>query len=263
MMGSNHAISGAAAWIAVTGTTGPVLGILPMEPAGVLTGALLCAGAVMIPDADHPQATIAFSVPGGSAIAGVVGAATGGHRKGMHSLLAVIIATLAVYFITTGDVLEQLTIHVEQWPVPLPLATIAIIAACTCFSVKVLKIVSTWPRAWLVGGLLAIATTVLFPDLASWLPLCIGIGYLTHIAGDMLTSGGVPLLWPWMPEQPKIVRGTFLSHIWRPNGAFALPLLGNTGSWREWVFGLALTAYVAWVGGLTAFTIIESVLQFQ
>lgn len=31
----------------------------------------------------------------------------------------------------------------------------------------------------------------------AFLPIALGCGYAVHLAGDMLTSSGVPLLWPW------------------------------------------------------------------
>lgn len=34
-----------------------------------------------------------------------------------------------------------------------------------------------------------------------------------------------------------------LNDIWRPGGNFALPVLGNAGSVREWLFLIPVTAY--------------------
>lgn len=77
------------------------------------------------------------------------------------------------------------------------------------------------------------------------------VGVVVHLLGDMLTVGGVPLLWPWIPKPPKSVQATpVLSRIWLRNGYVALPVLGKTGSVAEWVLCAALTAYTVY--GLAA-----------
>lgn len=81
MMGSAHAISGAAVWVAVTATTVPAFGLYELDPAGVTLGAAVAAGAALLPDADHHNATIAHSIPvAGKIAAGAAGAISGGHR---------------------------------------------------------------------------------------------------------------------------------------------------------------------------------------
>lgn len=70
-----------------------------MTPVGVVTGALFTAGAALLPVADHHSATIASSLPPLSNIVGTgIGAISGGHRHGTHSLLGVI-AFVAVAFV--------------------------------------------------------------------------------------------------------------------------------------------------------------------
>src|SRR5699024_3556816 len=79
MMGHGHATMGAAGWIARTGTTAG-LGLLHMEPAQIAAGALITAGAALLPDADHHSGTIAYSLPPLSGlITRAVGQASGGH----------------------------------------------------------------------------------------------------------------------------------------------------------------------------------------
>lgn len=71
-MGPSHAACGAAAWVALTGTytvdladvSFPVgLGLMPVGDPGVVTGALICAGAALLTDLDHPGGTVARSLP--------------------------------------------------------------------------------------------------------------------------------------------------------------------------------------------------------
>jgi len=236
MMGTSHAVTGAAAWIAVTSTSVPAFGWMPLEGVGVVAGALVAAGAALLPDADHHSGTIAFAVPGGSVVTSAIGAATGGHRKGTHSLLAMAAVTIAAYL------LSFIVVTPNGWPHGLQLGSAVVIAACTCFGVKALKLTRSWPKAWLTGAAAAAAIIWFVPEQTWWLPVCIGVGYLAHLLGDALTVQGVPFLWPWMPERPG-AEGTW----WFPRaGSWALPILGNAGSWREWLFVLPVTLYVLW-----------------
>ena len=96
VMGVNHATSGAAVWFAATAAL-PSFGThaYPLAAAGVLSGALVCAGAALLPDADHHSGTIAHSVPVvGKLVARSIEDASGGHRHGFHTILAGALVTL-------------------------------------------------------------------------------------------------------------------------------------------------------------------------
>lgn len=242
MMGTSHAISGAAAWVAVTATAVPALGLYPLQPTAVVLGAIVCAGAALLPDADHHNATIAHSVPvAGKLAAGAVGALSGGHRHGMHSILAVI----GVIAGTIGLSFLQWT--PEGWGHPLQVGSAVAVMACTAFAVKVLKLVKSWPLAWLVGLLMAGAVLLWAPSEFAWLPVCIGLGFAVHLLGDALTIEGVPFLWPLNPKSPKFIQAVpIVRTMWKPNGYFAVPVLGHAGSWREWLFTIPLTLYTLW-----------------
>ena len=60
--------------------------------------------------------------------------------------------------------------------------------------------------------------------------------------------------WPLRIKPPKAWRRIpILRWIWRPNGYFALPILGNAGSWREWLLLIPVSLYVVLVlAGATA-----------
>lgn len=245
-MGAGHAITGAGVWIAVTGTALPATGIMPLDPSEVIAGALICAGAALLPDADHPSATISHAFPGGSLVTGTLGALAGGHRKGMHSLIAALIVLIALPFAI------RVTLPLTVWPHQLQLGALIVVCACMAFALKPLRFVSSWPAAWIVAAALAFLAQLL-PGLVDILPLCVTIGYLTHLAGDMLTAGGVPLLWPVMISPPRIIAKTpIVSRIWLSHGAFAVPILGTTGSWREWLLTVAAALYVGWGVAVTA-----------
>lgn len=240
MMGTSHAITGAAAWIAITATALPAAGIPPLTTTEIVAGTIVSAGAALLPDADHPSSTVAHAFPGGTATAGAISALSGGHRKGMHSLLAV----LALFLLTPH--LAKLTIEINTWPHQVHLGPAIAIAACTAFALKSLRIASSWPSAWIIATAAAIAAH-LFPSVFDLLPLSLSIGYLAHIAGDMITRGGIPLLWPLTLKPPKTLsRNKLISTVWRPNGAIALPILGDTGSWREWSLATLTALYAVW-----------------
>lgn len=256
-MGAHHAGTGAAAWVAVTATSPivtelavagatipvhliPSFGLMPLDPAAVAIGGLVAAGAALLPDADHHNATIAYSIPGvGKAVTAAVGAAAGGHRHGTHSGLSAVIVFLLAWLITGVFGLADTT-HGSPYVIICGI----IAAAMLCFALKVLKIVRTWGMAWLVGIVSSAAITFLLPEQWAWLPWAIAIGWVTHMAGDFLTVGGLPLTWPKNIKPPQGVTATpVLNRMWMKNGYWSLPILGLTGSVRETMLAVPLTLY--------------------
>lgn len=261
MMGTNHAITGATAWVGLT-ATGAGLGLLDVDAAAVFTGAIICAGAALLPDADHPNSTIAHSVPVvGQAATSLVSAAAGGHRKGLHSLLAVIgIALLAVG-------LDFIRIDTE-WFGQLPIGVGVAAMALTAFGVKALKLVrGSWLKPWLIGVVVAALVVFTSANTGYWLPVCITLGFLVHLLGDALTVGGVAWFWPWRPKPPKLLGAIpGVKAMWGDNGYFALPILGWTGSVREWFLGAGCGLYVLYALTVEGFTVagipVEEVFAF-
>lgn len=237
-MGANHAISGAAAWLGAVHIAPTLLHIPQLDPLPTFAGILVCAGAALLPDADHPSATIAHSIPIlGKAGANAVSHLAGGHRHGTHSLAILPIVALIAWLLPLG------VVTVDWWPQPILVASAISVCACVCFAVKALKLARSWPTAWVVGlGVGAAVAAIPTPTTSAWwVSAALTLGFVVHLAGDFLTVGGLPLLWPWNPTPPEWVRHSPLWCIWLPNGYFALPLLGKTGSMREWALGIALT----------------------
>ncbi|PPF24259.1 metal-dependent hydrolase [Rathayibacter rathayi] len=241
MMGTSHALTGAAAWVAVTSTAAqlPAFGWHPLEPAAVALGAVVCAGAALLPDADHHNATIPHSVPGAAKLAtAAVGALSGGHRHGTHSGISAVAVLLGALWLTSSGWLD-----IDNG-VAFTVVAGAVAAALLAFAVKVLRITKRWPLAWAVGVTLASIITWLAPGQWSWLPLCVAIGWIVHLAGDFLTTGGLPLAWPLKPKAPRALAQTpLLGSLWTRGGYFALPALGNAGSWREWLLMVPVAVY--------------------
>lgn len=82
MMGPGHAVSGAAIGL-YAATLARDAGLLDIGPAATLTGAALCAGAALLPDLDHPNATVAKAFgPASIALArGVHGVSSAVYRN--------------------------------------------------------------------------------------------------------------------------------------------------------------------------------------
>ena len=116
MMGHSHALTGAVAWLGLA----PVLAGLPLlnessrfietgimagalKPPELIAGALVCAGAAMLPDLDHPSATIAQTFgPLTWGLSKAVNWLAGGHRAATHSLLFAIGAGVGAHFLANG-----------------------------------------------------------------------------------------------------------------------------------------------------------------
>ena len=178
MLGRTHATSGSLAWSA-TASLAPVAGVHP-HWAAVLAGSMTAAGAALLPDADHPEATIAWSFgPITKAVTLFVHRVSGGHRHATHSLLFAVEATLATWL---------LLLLARQW-----------FAVPTLFVLTVFAL-----RAWHVKPSLTPVAAVLYTGVFwfllhgdyGWLPVAVGAGVLAHLAGDCLTKEGCPLLWP-------------------------------------------------------------------
>ena len=240
MMGKHHSISGSAAWVAVTSTVPYTLGLDPLPLRSVLLGALVTAGAALLPDVDHHSATIAQS--GGlltKGIAAAAGAASGGHRHGMHSILA--IAGFTVGAVAAG-----------RWHavVPvlgmIPAGSALLMLALVAFAAKALHLTGGGiAKLWAGAAVVVLGVLVLAPGELVWLPTSVMLGVIVHLAGDIITTAGVPLLWPWIPKPPRSVAAMPLaSKMWMENGYMAVPVLGKAGSAREWVLFVGLSAYL-------------------
>ena len=243
VMGVNHATSGAAVWLAATASL-PVLGtdLFPLAPMGVVAGSLVCAGAALLPDADHHSGTIAHSVPVvGRVVARFLGEASGGHRHGAHTVLSALVVTLLSVLL--GQLTAVLPV-LGRVPLGPALATIPLI----CFAVKARDYVKRWTTAWLIGLASGAVVLVFAPDTAVWFPIAVGVGFLTHLAGDLLTVEGIPSpTWPAQPRPPKAwARTPVLNAVWKRNGYIAVPLLGHAGSVREILLGAVLGVYCAY-----------------
>jgi membrane-bound metal-dependent hydrolase YbcI (DUF457 family) len=199
MMGHTHALTGAVAWLGVA----PGLALLPyigestrmvemgvmadaLTPAEFIAGALICAGAAMLPDLDHPSATIAQTFgPVTWVLSKAVAWVSGGHRGATHSLVFAIAMGFGAHWLANTypigrDILVVLLIG-------LGLRAIGI-------GIPGKKLGSAMVNIALTVGLFAVFRS--FEVGYAWLGLAVAIGCLIHVVGDCLTERGCPVLWP-------------------------------------------------------------------
>lgn len=231
MMGYSHSISAAAGWLALNELH--LVHVNSTEQLIVTT--LACAGAGMLPDIDHKNGTIAHSMsPLSSWVTALVAKIFGGHRKGTHSLVGLLI------FWGMAISAEQLTYRSVPW------ASLLITAFMGGLALRVFGAPGGWIGAIVLGWFAWSA------DALAFTPLAIATGATIHILGDFLTTRGVNLVWPFALTPPVATK------FWRKSGYMALPLLGDAGSAREHIFTSVLTCYLAWyslalIGVITSF----------
>ncbi|MET8140604.1 metal-dependent hydrolase [Sphaerisporangium sp. NPDC005288] len=201
MMGHTHALSGAAAWLlvapglvalpgltALSGLTGDLTPVVAnaLSPAELVAGTLVCAGAAMLPDLDHPHATIAQTFgPATWVLSKAVNWASGGHRHATHSLAFAIAAGLGAHLLADHysigrDVVVILMIGLALRSIGIGIPGKTITSAMVNIGLTAIAFILL--RSAHVGYL--------------WLGFAISIGCLAHVVGDCLTERGCPVLWP-------------------------------------------------------------------
>ena len=213
MLGHSHAMSGLTVGAAT----------VPLAPVHTVTAqvawVVAVGGFAMLPDLDTGGITSRAGFPRmhGSTIAlmwgpitcllaGLVAKVSGGHRNGTHSVVGmlvtgVIAATAAAFgpsrlvllALAIGLALEAMAFAIpgkleELWPV---------------------NLVASFAGSWWLLGPGAAASGHGYP---AWMTMAVLVGAATHVAGDMLTKGGVPLGWPLSEARQSL--GLFRTGAW-------------------------------------------------
>jgi membrane-bound metal-dependent hydrolase YbcI (DUF457 family) len=209
--GRNHALSGLLAWLAVAPPAAEAMGH-PLALPVVAAGALVTAGAAVLPDIDHPGSSASRTLGPVSQLTALgVAAVAGGHRQRTHSLAFVALAGGAAALAAAAG--------------PGGAGVIAGLGAA--LAVRLIG-----PRPWRSGlGPLGVAVAVGWSvatavPVGSWLPAAVVLGSLVHLLGDVVTAEGVPLLWP-------------------ARGRVAVPLLRSGGP-GETVVTMVCSALILW-----------------
>lgn len=195
-MGRTHATSGAVAFLAAL----PVLTWADdsQGPVTVAVGALTAAGGAMLPDLDHPQATIARSLgPVTRLLSEVVARLSGGHRQGTHSIAGVAAFTLFTWLLTLAQDSDLGRLVLGLW------LTLLFVVGSAVLHVPMPRPLRLGIGAAVALLLLSAAAQHAFrTDVVVW---AVAIGSAAHIVGDLLTREGCPLLWPVSRRRQRLM----------------------------------------------------------
>lgn len=197
MLGRDHALSGALVFAALA----PPLHVTGSQLAA---GVLITAGAGVLPDIDHPDSTIARSFGFLTEwFAWAVARVSGGHRHGTHSLVGIAVFTAGALGAGALQLSgPQAGGQAAFWWHMAPAA----IFLALLYSAALRALHIGGHHGDLIGIGAAALTCYAGLDLVqlpigSWhvpmLALATALGCAAHIAGDELTHGGCPLLWPF------------------------------------------------------------------
>jgi membrane-bound metal-dependent hydrolase YbcI (DUF457 family) len=211
MLGPSHALSGATAWLAGSWALERFAGY-EQSPLAVAVGTAVCAGGALLPDLDLSGRVTANR--GGATVARTFGVLSlfvaevveklslgvyhatrlskdpdreNGHRTLTHTLPFTMLvgwgttaactrfgkwAVIGILFFTIGLALRGLF---EKWAERAGWALVTLVSAAAAYG--------TW---------LALPGDRGYPMLG----LAVGVGCFVHLLGDIVTSAGVPILWP-------------------------------------------------------------------
>lgn len=216
-LGHTHAISGLVTGLVVGVYGTHVFGLggahLPPGQLAMFTG--LAAGAAVLPDIDHPNSSLAHSFGFlTKGFAWLIGKISGGHRHLTHAILGIagftVLAWVAVRY--RHDLAGKIGLGVF----------LALIIASGLYA---LQVSGHGADVLAIAGALVIAITGFGLALVA---VAVFVGCATHVAGDMLTEEGCPLLYPFSGYHFRLL---------------PQPLAFTTGTWPElWVLNPALVA---------------------
>jgi hypothetical protein len=175
MMGRSHALSGAAVWLAGSWVADQFFD-KHQSPLYLALGTAVCAGGALLPDLD-----LSGKVTTGQ------GGATVAHTFGRVSMFV-------------AEVVEKLSVGIctqfGKW------AVLSILFFTIGLAVR--GVFEQWAKkaGWVITTLVSAAAAYyafLNLDAGRGYPLlgfALGIGCFVHLMGDIITSAGVPILWP-------------------------------------------------------------------
>ena len=210
-MGKSHAAMGLAAGAGIG------VAVFGLTSGTWLIPTVAVCGAAILPDIDEPGSTVSREfgfVSRGFSF--VVNKIAGGHRKLTHSLFGVGIVLVLLWLFNSsreGSAILFGLLAASAWRIVIP----------------------WWLRLRHFFILFGVGAGWFFyhahPFGGLWLVALVGIGWLVHMAGDYLTRGGIPLLYP-------------------KKEGFSLGVFGTTGSKVETLFAAVLYIAVVVTVGL-------------
>ena len=192
MMGKSHFVSGAVAFEASAL-------VMHYSPTQTITGLVIGTCAALCPDIDHPKATISRAYgPLTVLFSRVMGKALGGHRKGTHSIVGIVLFGWIAQLCVTHRRIFPHTYHAVVADAALSMILIVTLAA----GIKIFKIKGLIDDFLPVPIVLALV--MLVPVDLRAVPLALMFGCAVHVLGDCLTNSGCPIFWPVSAQRLKL-----------------------------------------------------------
>ena len=194
MLGRNHALYAAAAWLAAYPSIAPYAGIEDASSLAVLgVTTAVAAGAGVVPDLDHPDALASRHFgPLSVMMAKTINSASGGHRVGTHSLLCAALLGAVAFAAQYSD----------SWG-----RVLAVISCGFCASVGLALVgpslgfrIPTSADIF-VGAGVGWWVWAFFPAISGALWVLAAGGVVVHCLCDALTKGGVPFFFPFSKKK--------------------------------------------------------------
>ena len=188
MLGHSHALSGLAAgaatlpWTPVQGTVSQVAWVAAV------------GGFAMLPDLDHSGSTVSdMWGPITDVPSGAIGRLAQGHRWGTHDAVLGPLVFGALAVAAAGAFWSSLLLLALAIGLALRALNFAIPGRVE--NTVVGNLVLSWGGAWL---LLSHSSS------PGWLPWAVALGCLTHIAGDAVTTAGIPVPLVWIAHRCRL-----------------------------------------------------------
>ena len=188
MLGHSHALSGLAAGAAT----------LPWAPVHgpVAQGAWVAAagGFAMLPDLDQQGTTISrMWGPFTDVPSGLINKISGGHRWGTHDALLGPVAFGLLAMAASHAYWSSLLLLAVA--IGLALRALNFVIPGRAENTVVGNLALSWGGAWWL---------LEHSPAPMWLPWALAVGVLAHIAGDALTTEGVPLPLIWVASRSRL-----------------------------------------------------------
>jgi membrane-bound metal-dependent hydrolase YbcI (DUF457 family) len=212
MMGTRHAMTG------VLGATSAAA-YLDLSPPYLLLAASVLPGAALLPDLDHERSTASGTFGPLTRLFSLVLR----HRRETHSVPGVL---------ALGVLLEACVRYRHEVP-----AQVVLIVVLVLVWSSVLRVfgINRKIKGWLDD--LAPVPIAIFLVVYSGVdlqpvPYAVMAGCLIHIAGDMITKQGCPLLWPFSKVRYRVAK--FRAGGW----------------WERWPITVLIVAGIVWTTGV-------------
>jgi membrane-bound metal-dependent hydrolase YbcI (DUF457 family) len=188
VLGHSHALSGLAAG-AATIPWAPVEG-----PVAQVAWIAAVGGMSMLPDLDHSGSTVSdMWGPVTDVPSGAVGRLAQGHRWGTHDAVLAPVAFGALALAAANAFWSSLLLMALA--IGLALRALHFVIPGRTENTVVGNLVLSWGGAWLL---------LEHMPSPAWLPWAVALGVLTHIAGDAITTQGVPVPLVWVIRRCRL-----------------------------------------------------------